>query len=247
MKKFIFVGILLFLLAGFSAVFAQTDPVKTIQGGVLNGKSISLPKPEYTQAMSLSGIEGTVQISVLIDENGNVISAEPVFDDKPRIVPDPKSSSGDVQNYKIIKPEPPNPLLADSARRAAMKAKFSPTMLSGVPVRVTGIIVYNFRASRPEQNNDPKTVTGGVINGKATSLPLPEYPAAARAVKAGGVVSVQVVIDETGNVISANAMSGHPLLRQAATDAAMLAKFSPTLLQGKAVKVSGILMYNFAP
>ncbi|MEO6050672.1 MAG: energy transducer TonB [Pyrinomonadaceae bacterium] len=247
MKKYNFVGILLFLLIGFSAVSAQTDPFKTIRGGVLNGKSISLPKPEYTEAMSLAGIEGTVQISVLIDENGNVISAEPVVDDKSKIVSDPKPNSGDVENYKVIKPEPPNPLLVDSARNAAMKANFSPTTLSGVPVRVTGIIVYNFRSSRSESNNNPKTIDGGVINGKATSLPLPAYPAAARAVKAGGAVAVQVVIDETGNVISANAVSGHPLLRQAASDAAMSAKFSPTLLQGEAVKVSGVLMHNFVP
>lgn len=90
-----------------------------------------------------------------------------------------------------------------------------------------------------------KTVGGGVVNGKATSLPKPPYPPAARAVRAGGQVNVQVLIDENGNVVSASAVSGHPLLRQAAASAARQAKFSPTMLSGQPVKVSGVIVYNF--
>jgi TonB family protein len=93
----------------------------------------------------------------------------------------------------------------------------------------------------------PKTVSGGVLNGKATSLPKPAYPAAAKAVRAGGSVSVQVLISESGSVISASAVSGHPLLRAAAESAARGARFSPTLLSGQAVKVSGVITYNFVP
>jgi len=90
-----------------------------------------------------------------------------------------------------------------------------------------------------------KPVSGGVLNGKATSLPKPPYPAAARAVRASGAVSVQVLIDESGRVVSASAVSGHPLLRQAAEQAARSARFSPTQLSGQAVKVSGVITYNF--
>jgi TonB family protein len=93
----------------------------------------------------------------------------------------------------------------------------------------------------------PKMVSGGVLNGKATSLPKPAYPPAARAVRAAGAVSVQVVISESGSVISASAVSGHPLLRAAAESAARGAHFSPTLLSGQAVKVSGVITYNFVP
>ncbi len=93
----------------------------------------------------------------------------------------------------------------------------------------------------------PKTVSGGVLNGKATSLPKPAYPAAAKAVRAGGSVSVQVLISESGSVISASAVSGHPLLRAAAEGAARGARFSPTMLSGQAVKVSGVITYNFVP
>jgi protein TonB len=99
----------------------------------------------------------------------------------------------------------------------------------------------------PKAKPIPKTVSGGVLNGKATSLPKPAYPPAARAVRAGGSVSVQVLISETGSVLSASAVSGHPLLRPAAESAARSAHFSPTLLSGQPVKVSGVITYNFVP
>jgi TonB family protein len=93
----------------------------------------------------------------------------------------------------------------------------------------------------------PKTISGGVVNSKATNLVKPPYPPAARAVNASGAVNVQVTIDESGNVISAAATGGHPLLRDAAVRAARSSKFSPTLLSGQAVKVTGVIVYNFTP
>lgn len=100
-------------------------------------------------------------------------------------------------------------------------------------------------APPPPPKAKPKTVSGGVLNGKATSLPKPGYPPAAKAIHAGGAVSVQVLIDESGRVVSASAVSGHPLLRAAAVSAAQGARFSPTLLSGQPVKVSGVITYNF--
>jgi protein TonB len=99
----------------------------------------------------------------------------------------------------------------------------------------------------PVKKAPPKTISGGVLNGKAISLPKPAYPAAARAVRASGAVQVQVLIDETGRVVSASAAGGHPLLQAAAVAAARGARFSPTLLSGQPVKVSGIITYNFVP
>ncbi len=71
------------------------------------------------------------------------------------------------------------------------------------------------------------------------------YPAAAKAVRANGAVNVQVLIDENGDVVSASAVSGHPLLRQSAVTAAFSSKFTPTVISGQAVKVTGIIIYNF--
>jgi protein TonB len=56
---------------------------------------------------------------------------------------------------------------------------------------------------------------------------------------------VQVLVDEKGNVVTAKAISGHPLLQASAVAAARGAKFTPTLLNGKAVKVRGVINYNF--
>lgn len=97
----------------------------------------------------------------------------------------------------------------------------------------------------PNDKVVPKVISGGVLNGKATNLPKPPYPAAARAVRATGTVIVQVTIDTDGRVIQATAVSGHPLLRAAAVTAARTATFAPTLLSGKPVKVTGVLTYNF--
>jgi TonB family protein len=91
-----------------------------------------------------------------------------------------------------------------------------------------------------------KPISGGVLNGKALMLPKPEYPPVARAAKAGGSVTVQVTVDENGTVISAQAVSGHPLLQQSAISAAYMARFSPTFLMGEPVKVNGLIIYQFA-
>lgn len=91
----------------------------------------------------------------------------------------------------------------------------------------------------------PAMVSTGTINGRAVRLPKPDYPAAARAVKAGGIVSVQIVIDPAGDVSSASANSGHPLLRAAAEQAARQAKFSPTTINGITVSLRGVINYNF--
>jgi protein TonB len=88
-------------------------------------------------------------------------------------------------------------------------------------------------------------ISGGVLNGKAISLPKPAYPPIARAAHASGTVVVQVLIDENGNVVSAHAVSGHPLLQAVAVGAARQAKFSPTKLSGQPVKVTGVIQYNF--
>lgn len=90
-----------------------------------------------------------------------------------------------------------------------------------------------------------KPVSRGVLNGQATSLPKPIYSAAARGVGAQGQVSVQVTIDESGRVISANAISGNLLLRPDAEKAARNARFTPTLLSDVPVKVTGVITYNF--
>lgn len=98
--------------------------------------------------------------------------------------------------------------------------------------------------NQPAREGAPKErapIQGGVLNGKAIYLPLPELPPG----EAVGTVMVQVLVDEQGTVVSARAVSGPPHLHLSAVNAARLARFTPTTLMGEPVKVSGTLTYNF--
>ena len=89
------------------------------------------------------------------------------------------------------------------------------------------------------------STSGGALDSKAIIRPDPVYPQAARAVRAAGPVVVQISVNEFGQVTSATAVTGHPLLRQAAVDAAKQAQFAPTITSGRPSKVTGTITYNF--
>jgi len=90
------------------------------------------------------------------------------------------------------------------------------------------------------------TQIGTVLNGKALSLPKPDYPEAAREHQLAGRVIVKVTIDETGRVISAKDMcGGPPYLSEASIKSAYGARFSPTIISGKPIQVTGVIQYNF--
>jgi|SRR5437763_4313324 len=95
----------------------KPTPHAPISGGVLNGKAVHLVQPPYPPIARSAHACGAVNVQITIDENGNVLSARPV--------------SG-------------HPLLQAAAGAAARGSKFTPTKLSGQPVKVSGIIVYNF-------------------------------------------------------------------------------------------------------
>jgi TonB family protein len=99
----------------------------------------------------------------------------------------------------------------------------------------------------PPPQPPPKqiVVSKKVLNSEAVSLPKPPYPPLARQIKQQGQVVIQVLVDERGKVISAQIVSGHPLLTLAAKNAAMQARFTPTMIGDDPVKVSGVIIYNF--
>lgn len=229
---------LLFTFVLFPALSsAQESAPKVIQGGVVNGKAITLPKPAYPAEAREAKAEGAVAVDVEIDENGTVVTAvsQPYH---PNVR---KNADGTDAEVKEV-----HPALRQASESAALGARFSPTLLSGQPVRVKGRLVYNFVVSGPMDGKD-SGISGGILNGRAKNLPAPEYPAAALAVRASGTVAVRVIVNEEGKVTSAEAVSGHPLLRSAAVKAAVEAEFAPTQLSGQPVKVSGVITYNFVP
>ncbi|MCA1564240.1 MAG: TonB family protein [Acidobacteria bacterium] len=91
-----------------------------------------------------------------------------------------------------------------------------------------------------------RPVSGGVLNGKAIEMPKPVYPELARRARLTGVVTVEVVVDASGKVIGARAVSGPDILREAAERAARQAKFTPAMLSGQPVRVAGTISYNFS-
>ncbi len=88
-------------------------------------------------------------------------------------------------------------------------------------------------------------LTSIVLISHAVSLPQPIYPPIAKQIRLGGNVAVQILVDEQGKVVAAHAVNGHPILNPAAVEAAFRARFTPTMLNGQAVKVQGVITYNF--
>ena len=102
-------------------------------------------------------------------------------------------------------------------------------------------------APDPPKREIPKVInqSTGVITGNAISLPKPVYSIIAKNLKLQGDVTVQILIDENGNVLSAKGVTGHPVLLMEAVRAARQARFKPTTLSGQPVKVSGLITYSF--
>jgi TonB family protein len=150
--------------------------------------------------------------------------------------------------------------LFPESETAALATTFNRPIVNGRPVRALGFVVYRFGTEEQEYDQELKNklnnkddgegvvgpFDGGLLNGKTISMPKPEYPAEARAAGAKGQVVVQVMVNENGDVTSAYALSGDPLLRDAAEKAARSAKLSPIRAHGKAL-MYGKLVYDFKP
>jgi periplasmic protein TonB len=105
----------------------------------------------------------------------------------------------------------------------------------------------------PDKAPDPPPVKqptiaklpSSVLVSKAISLPQPPYPLMAKQTRIQGNVNIQVLVDEQGKVMAAQVVSGNAMLVTAAREAAMRARFTPTILNGQPVKTQGVIIYNF--
>lgn len=138
--------------------------------------------------------------------------------------------------------------------RLRMRIKYTDYQVGHSKVKITEVEEATAESIRRAQSegqttaNGPRPtgpIDGGNLNSKAIDLPAPIYPAEARKIHASGQVQIKVLVDETGRVMSADVISGPETLRMAAIEAARKARFAPTLISGGAVKVSGILTYDF--
>jgi len=101
--------------------------------------------------------------------------------------------------------------------------------------------------SQSSSQSSPGTnrVPGGNLAASAIKREDATYPPLARSAKVTGAVVVEITVDERGDVVSANAVSGHPLLKDSAVAAARKWKFTPKMVGGVAVKTVGTITFNF--
>ncbi len=200
-----------------------------VSKGLTSGEALVKAQPIYPAVAKQINASGEVQVSIVIGENGQVIEA------------------------KAIKG---HPVLRAAAEDAARKWVFKPTLVDGNPVKQPGTLTFVFMPPPPPKPDPPAAATSagtpeklnvstGVLQGNAIKRIQPPYPPIAKAARASGPVQVQIIISETGEVIEASVISGHPLLRDAALQAARQWLFKPTELSGVPVKVQGILTFNF--
>lgn len=101
----------------------------------------------------------------------------------------------------------------------------------------------------PQQVKEPENkivrLASSILTGKAITRKTPDYPALARQIRVEGSIVVEIVISPEGRVESARALGGHPLLTKSAVDAAYGWRFEPTILNGTAVRVTGVITFNF--
>ncbi len=142
----------------------------------------------------------------------------------------------DRKSIHIFDPVSGESYMLDPENRVARKFGAPPRVVR--PVGVAGAV-------GTEGGSKEINVSGGVLQGSAVKRVQPAYPEVAKAARASGTVQVQITVDESGNVTSAEAKTGHSLLRDAAVGAARQWQFKPTAIEGKPVKVQGVLTFNF--
>ena len=143
---------------------------------------------------------------------------------------------------QTAQPNAEDPSVVKPERNQAAPAESDPNQQPGTDNRTDAGTTNTPNNPQPNAGGKKGPIAGGVLNGKAIYFPTPEIPAG----EASGVVLVSVLVDEQGSVVEARAISGPAHLHTAAVNAARLARFSPTLLMGEPVRVSGTLSYNFS-
>ncbi len=266
-----FVSLLVLSLFLAVGIFAQKESVtaEIIFPGEW-AKVDKLPMPDYPGIAKKTGLGGRVGVDVVLDKKGSVISADNADGPYPICQSDTEPSVLALRNAALAAARRAR-FRVDAQWSHGMSGRIIYDFVTDRSSDIGGGVTGGHQKSGDRltvvgttdpdtgariQSDDkvavgnnsehpPKTISGGVLNGKATHLAKPAYPPAARAVRAGGPVVVRVIINEEGKIYSAEALTGHPLLRHASEAAACETSFTPTLLMGKPVKVMGVITYNY--
>lgn len=237
---------LLLIIISFAGLLAQQKEPTKLQKADESGfvevdkapELLTSLKPEYPELAKLAGIQGTVYLKLLVDEEGNVAETKVV---------------------KSVKD-----MLDESALNAVKKAKFSPAILKNKPIKVWVVLPVAFKLSLDKE--EPKIIGPG-IKAPATNsdddpgietfvkyekapkmieASKPEYPALAKNAGITGKVFVKVLVDKDGTPKKAVVIkSESELFNESAVAAAMKSKFTPAVNKGEALAVWIVLPYKF--
>ncbi len=207
-------------------VYNFVPEIKCLVVGIVNNKALSIPKPQIPNLNHPKHLqiktEQIVTVQIIVDESGKVVRARAI--------------SG-------------HPLLRAACENSARKAIFSPSFIDGATIKISALLVYKFKTDGTIGKNANRTVVISHLppGTKPIFSPQLKYPATAKFIRVSGKVSVEILIDEEGNVEEAKAISGHPLLKSSAKNAALQTKFNPITLSGIPVKVKSLLIFDFKP
>ena len=205
------------------------DEVADTREQVINSRSV------VTSAME----EGPthLQNANLVAENTKAVETPPVIipvvNKQPDVAPAPKRE----REVKAVEKQPSKTAVAGNDRPVIVVSAPPTVKEEPKPIVVT---------PAPEAAKDTSPLAVGSLIGFATKQASPVYPAAAKTIRATGVVKVEVTISEKGDVAEVQKTSGHQMLQAAAADAIRKWKFKPFVRGGLPVKATGFVNFNFA-
>ncbi len=222
MKLLLYATIFAAILACAVTIYSQSETpgsIKVITCRNCEGILITLPNPEYPSYVGYGPHKytGEVGVQIVIDGKGNVESAKAIFG---------------------------HPYFRRMLENASLKAKFRLPAHDGLLKKLTGILVYKITPSTREIKKQAKSKLG-IVNGRATYLPKPQYSQKLKDLCAYGQVEIEILISEDGNIIEAKPISGNELLHESAVEAVKKAKFAT--MYEIPFKTRGIVIYNFLP
>jgi TonB family protein len=187
-----------------------------IGSNVQESKLIRKVEPIYPELAKKARVQGKVTLKITVDQEGNVTDASVIEG---------------------------HPLLDDAAISAVRQWKYSPTFLNGkpVPVMATVTILFNLPSVGPVTpllvKRDSIRIDDDAKGPNLIRKVEPIYPELAKKARVQGKVTLQITVDQEGNVTDASVIKGHPLLDDAAINAVRQWKYSPTFLNGKPISV----------
>lgn len=234
MKNLRLLAAVVILLGPLSALAQTSEPahIEKLAPGEIRapeafamGNLLETVEPTYPDEARNQHIAGKVILKVVIDKEGKVSEATPVEGD---------------------------PLLSAATVAAVKQWKFRSYLLNNERVAVQTTATAEFvldppavHIPKPYRGPVKLRVSQGVAEGLLLQKVDPLYPEEAKQKRIQGEVLLQAHIDKSGNVVDLKVMRGHPLLAQAAMDAARQWKYRPYLLNGEPVEIETTILIQF--